>query len=275
MSGDWMDAFPVPPVPGPADRLVPALIPTAALLCSYLGSNMTSNSGLPLTDSVDLAGALDELVDELRWIPARAPGETKACSAAGGPQTNYLLALEYDGAPTVWVSSAEDPNSCVGVGNGTFSSDVNLGPRMTQVMKTGAWPAAVPEPGSERCTAGGGRFGQQEKMVPAGVVSAEICRTEGEELDRVEITDGVDDLVDALNALPTIPSESGCVGTEAPADGGRPTPVMYSLVFHYAEGPAVPVRVIVDCDPAIDNDSLAARDASTVIPVLDALLAAG
>ena len=44
------------------------------------------------------------------------------------------------------------------------------------------------------------------------------------------------------------------------------------MVFGYQAGPAVRVVVIPSCDPAIDNGSLQAFDADTVVPLLERAL---
>jgi hypothetical protein len=108
-------------------------------------------------------------------------------------------------------------------------------------------------------------------MVPADPVSVQVCEaTVGGDVNyrSVTATDGYRGLVEALDALPTQLSTSSCQGT------GQQV-VSYSLLFRYAEGPPVLVRVDPNCDPSIDNQSLQAKDASTVLPLIRRLLGAG
>src|SRR5215475_622440 len=111
------------------------------------------------------------------------------------------------------------------------------------------------------------------KLVVVLPVSAKICKgTAGRTTTSFDIRtatdDGYRDLVDALNALPTRPSTWSC------QDNGR-QPVFYELMFRYAAGPPVRVLVRLDCAPAIDNTSLEAQDASTVLPEITRLLGTG
>ena len=46
----------------------------------------------------------------------------------------------------------------------------------------------------------------------------------------------------------------------------------YWLEFGYPRGPAVQVMISTDCYPAIDNFSLQAGSAKTVVPVIERLL---
>jgi hypothetical protein len=73
-------------------------------------------------------------------------------------------------------------------------------------------------------------------------------------------------LVSALNQLPTSTSTSACNGN------GSPDARMYELLFGYADGPSVLVRVFTDCTPAVDNGSLQANDPGTIVPLITALL---
>ena len=56
-------------------------------------------------------------------------------------------------------------------------------------------------------------------------------------------------------------------------DDGKPEMGnQYTIVARYSTGPPVSITVHSACDPAIDNSSLQAADAATVITVLDGIL---
>ena len=78
-------------------RLVPQITPSSALLCAYRGSNTArQQAGWALSGRRSLAGGLASLVGQLTWKP-HSPRQPIACTAVGGPQTNYLIGLAYPG----------------------------------------------------------------------------------------------------------------------------------------------------------------------------------
>jgi hypothetical protein len=101
-------------------------------------------------------------------------------------------------------------------------------------------------------------------MVPAGSTSLTICADR-----RVRtVTSGYQGLVAALNALPARTSTQGC-SSKPPFHGQN-----YQLEFAYPQGPAVQVRVSPYCYPAIDNLSLQAFSAKTILPLIERILRA-
>src|SRR5882757_9641798 len=76
---------------------------------------------------------------------------------------------------------------------------------------------------------------------------------------------GFQSLIDALNALRTTPTTSSCQG-----DGSQAT--FYELLARFDQGPDVLVRIDPHCAPAIDNRSVQASDANSVMQLLGQLL---
>jgi hypothetical protein len=150
----------------------------------------------------------------------------------------------------------------------------NIGDQVGAWYASGAWAPKPPRnpPNENPCWRDPGRLGQETTMVPGDPVSVQVCEgtNRGDRVSyrSVSATDGYRGLVVALDALPTGMSSSSCQGA------GQQV-VSYSLLFQYAEGPPVLVRVDPNCDPSIDNQSLQARDASTVLPLIRQLLGAG
>lgn len=103
-----------------------------------------------------------------------------------------------------------------------------------------------------------------EVMVPPGVREVVICPSDA---PHVTVSDPgrVRELVEALNRLPTRPSDLSCTGI--------PTSP-YRAFFRYPSGPSVLVRVIPGCVPPIDNGSLQVtptEDAGDVVRLLGGL----
>jgi hypothetical protein len=259
---------PAPWVPaGPAGidghaRLAPLRTPASAVVCTYdpdLGhKNLAGHlKGHVLTGKRRLAGGLGALTGTLAWMPRLLPGQQVPCLTVLGPQTNYLIGLTYRGGGREWVSTTADASGCVTTSNGDFVTYAGASAAAAKAAAAGRWP----EPGHVVSCAAGGRLGQGTAMVPAGSTSLTICT--GQVVRTV--TSGFDGLVTALNALPTRTSTWAC--------SSRPFHAThYELEFGYPQGPAVQVRISPDCSPAIDNSSLQARTAKTVLPVIAALL---
>jgi hypothetical protein len=270
----------VPRLPDGVDgqsRLVPAQPPQRALVCAYDGANTAAEqNGWALSGSRLLFAGLDRLAADLTWLPRKLPGQENMCTAIGGTQVNYLVGLTYPEG-TLWVSTAKEPNDCVDTSNGEFTSQVTIGGQVAASYTAGAWVAAPPpqltrtdhDPCRGERT---GRLGQETAMVPGNPISVQVCEgtPTGQDVSyrTVTVRVGYSDLVAALNALPTQTSSSSCQG-----DGKQR--VFYELLFRYPVGPAVLVWIDPHCDPSIDNRSLQARDASTVVPHIRSLLAGG
>jgi hypothetical protein len=247
-------------------RLVPTDVPREALICAYQPASHLTTS-VPLSGSKRLpAAGLPALAENLAYLPGRAPGERRPCTTIGYARpATYLVRLGYRGA-TVWVATQVDPNACVDTTNGRFRSPTYVGDQVDAAFRTGAW--APPEPRPESAGAAcspprAGRLGQERVLVPDTPVAVDICT--GSTAGRVTARDGVDDLAAAFNRLPTRSSDNGC---SAPRWIISPS---YLVVFHYAQGPPVLVRVDTWCDPPIDNSSLQSTDAAPVVPLLKQL----
>jgi len=252
----------VPAKPAGTDgrsRLVPQTTPSSALVCAYRGNNTDKRqAGWALSGRRSLVGGLARLAGQLSWQPRRLPGHQIACTAVGGPQTNYLIGLSYPGA-TIWVAATDEPNECVSASNGEFTSYGIIGPDVSRAFASGRWPdrpsASCPGPRQDI-----GRLGQDTTMVPAGSTSVTICAPKARTL-----TSGYQALVSALNRLPAHPSTLSCSGTPSPS-------ASYQLVFSYPEGPPVLVTVLSGCHPPIDNLDLQSDSASSILPVIQQLL---
>jgi hypothetical protein len=179
----------------------------------------------------------------------------------GGAQTNYLIGLSYPGGGRLWVAATADPNLCVNASNGEFTSIGTIGPQVTKAFTSGRWPARPLVACNGKSSQEIGRLGQDTAMVPTGATSLTICAPKAHRT----ITSGYQDLVQALDRLPTRRSTRTCSGSPGPGS-------FYELLFSYREGPPVMVDVIVGCYPAIDNLGLQSASASSVMPIIQQLL---
>ncbi len=248
------------------ERLVPQQTPSSALICGYDGDNgARQQAGWALSGRRSLAGNLAGLARQLSSQPRQVPGHEVICAGVGGPQTNYLVGLTYPGGATIWVAITDDARECVAASNGEFTSDTLIGREVSKAFASGRWPAQPPV----ACQAADGRLGQDTVMVPAGATSLTICTLSARHAFKVHptITAGYQVLVQALNRLPARLSTHACSGSPGPGS-------YYVLVFSYPQGPPVSVRVTVGCQPAIDNDSLQAASADSVMPIIQQLLKA-
>jgi hypothetical protein len=168
-----------------------------------------------------------------------------------------LIGLAYRGGGRIWVSTTADLTGCVMTSNGDFTTFANVSADAAKAVRTGRWP----EPPQVSC-GNGGRLGQETVMVPAGSTSLTICAGR---MVRT-LTSGYQGLVAALNALPARASTWGC--SSKPLFHGQ----NYQLEFAYPRGPAVQVRVSPYCYPAIDNLSLQAYSAKTILPLIKQML---
>lgn len=171
VDGPW-----VPELPGAEtdDWLVPDADPVLAHICRYTGRQ---NSGEPV--ELELAGEADVraglgVVRRDLHLPALLEGAGRSCTQVGGELVPHLVRFDYaDGS--VWVSAAQEPNSCTDSGNGAFVTGVHLGDRLATAFDTGRWsPAPVPE----RCWPGaGGRAGQEVQLVPDDWTTVTVCQS--------------------------------------------------------------------------------------------------
>jgi hypothetical protein len=252
--------------------LVPAATPSSAVVCAYRGSNMDKvQSGWALSGQRQLSGDLAGIA-ELAWSPRKPGGQPMMCTDMGGPQTNYLLGLTYpDG--TEWVSATDEPNGCVGTTNGDFNSLSNAGAQVGASFAAGSWqPAptrAMGLPPAAPCLGEAtGRRGQESQMVPGQPSEVLVCRSVHDVVNPTwqtwTSTTGVGTLAAALNAPAARVSSNGCQQDAHPAE-------FYEVLFRYATGPPVLVRVDERCAPSVDNGSLQSTASATLIPLLISL----
>jgi hypothetical protein len=249
---------------GGRSRLAPQRTPVSAVVCGYVPDLRHKDLaghlvGRVLTRHRQLTGVLAALAGDLAWLPRLLPGQQISCLLVLGPQSNYLIGLAYRGGGQIWVSTTADASGCVLTSNGDFTTFGNASAQAAKAVRTGRWP----EPPQVSCGRGG-RLGQETMMVPAGSTSLTICA------GRIvrTLTSGYQGLVAALNALPARTSTRDC--TSRPPFHGQ----NYQLEFAYPQGPAAQVRVSAYCYPAIDNLSLQAYSAKTILPIINRLLRA-
>ncbi len=258
----WVPARPVGI--GGRSRLAPLRTPVSAVVCGYVPDLRYKNLaghlvGHVLTRQRQLTGGLAALAGDLAWLPRVLPGQPIPCLTVLGPQSNYLIGLAYRGGGRIWVSTTADLTGCVLTSNGDFTTFANASAEAAKAVRTGRWP----EPPQVSCGSGG-RLGQETVMVPAGPTSLTICAGR---MART-LTSGYQRLVAALNALPARTSTREC-SSRPPFHGQN-----YRLEFAYPQGPAVQVRVSAYCYPAIDNLSLQAYSAKTILPLIKQMLRA-
>ena len=238
-------------------RLVPRRTPASAVICEY-GPAIGNQPSRPLAGRRVLAGGLSRLAAQLAWQPRKVRGLQVSCLLILGTQTDYLIGLAYPGGGTVWVAATIDPNGCISTSNGQFTSFSQLGAVARRAFRSGRWPP-VPPATCKGPALGGGRLGQETAMVPPGSISLLICPA-----GRM-IRSGAGGLVAALNSLPTSVSTRQC------SERGH-SRRQYRLLFSYRQGPPVLVDVTVGCYPQIDNMSLQAGSAHSVLPIIERLL---
>ena len=106
-------------------------------------------------------------------------------------------------------------------------------------------------------------------MVPSGPVSVLVCRVSGTWPYRSwAVSQGFEDLVAGLNRLPTVTSSWTCLYPTSTSDD-----LTYELKFHYSVGPDTFIRVTSRCRPGVDNYVIAANDSSSIIPLVQQLIA--
>jgi hypothetical protein len=255
-------------------RMAPTEVPTRALVCAYRVGRASLQPAL--TGSRPLIAGLADLAADLTWLPPLIGGESPgACPGIGiGEQTDYLLGLTYPNG-TEWVATTDDISDCTGTSNGPFSSPTNIGAQIAASYLRGAWQPP-PKPhitGAEidPCLpTRSGRLGQETQLIPGTPESLRICQlTMGvakTTYRQLAVNRNFEALVAAVNNLPTTPSVRGCQG-----DGMQN--VAYEILANYPQGPPVNVRIDPHCTPSIDNGTLQATNPSTVIPLIQRLLA--
>ncbi len=255
-------------------QLVPSQAPAIAVVCWYRQDAAGSRS---LTGQRRLTSGLDQLAAELSWLPRKFPGQDHPCTLVGSLfKDNYLMGLSYPGGGTVWVSTQREPNDCLDTSNGSYTTQVNLGRQVGASYEAGGW-VEVPDrfaqdPNPDPCaTSASGRRGEETALVPAQPVSVIVCE-QGSKIGSTyrswAVPSGFEPLVAALDALPIKPSSWSC---NSWVSGTRSA--MYELKFHYATGPDAFVRIMPGCRPGVDNYVVASDDASTVVPLVQQLIA--
>ena len=258
-----------------SSRLVPQQPPVTAEICWYRQSNATS---IPLQGSLTLTSGLADLAERLTWLPRKFAGQDHPCSTVGSRfLDDYLIGLDYPDGQTVWVSTQNEVNQCLGASNGVFATMTNLGRQVAASYAAGAWvsepPPVEPVPASpDPCYDPlNGRLGQERALVPAKPLSLIVCKVayQSSAGPSWSVPTGFAALVDAIDRLPTQASTGWCSspGTQASTDPA------YELRFHYATGPDVFLRLQPGCDPELDNYNIAARDAGGVLAQIQQLIA--
>ncbi len=241
----------VPSLPRGVDghsRLAPDRTPTSVVICKFAAPA----SGGHLTGTRTLAESFHAVQETLTWAP-RAVGPYY-CTGVGRSesqlQPQFLVGVTYADT-SMWVSA---PAGCPlrPSTNGQFNSAVDLVSYARAAYSTGTWPTTPSH---------AGRLGQDTSMVPGSPTSLTLHRFSDHRTKTV--TTGFAGLVDALNNAPTTPSRYSC---------GPSGPQLYSLTFHYAQGPDVVVQLSKGCFPEIDNGSLQIRDGSKFSTAILALL---
>lgn len=244
VDGPWVPELPSAETDG---RLVPDADPVLAHICRY---TPRQNSGDPvpleLAGEADVRAGLGAVRRDLH-LPALLDGAGRECTAIGGDLVLHLVRFDYaDGS--VWLSAAQEPNSCTDSGNGALITGVQLGDRLAVAFDTGRWPTA-PQPAG--CFSGaGGRAGQEQQLVPDGWTSMTVCQpglnTTGPP-PRVLDAATAERVATLLGAADLAPGSGGCSGVGD---------TRFDLLVGYPGGNAVMVGVNIGCDPPLRNGSL-------------------
>ena len=261
----------VPSVHDPVDtndHIAPVRLPTDALVCRYRGTRRLPAT-TRLSGSKQLRGRFDSLVNTVAYLPRVTSAKSRCLPELGTPVT-YLLGLTYtDGAE--WITASNNACLRAPTTNGSYDSSALLAAELRTAYRTGSWPTAAKK--SACATTSLGRSGQETKLVPDGVRSADVCKsTDGPQPAQHALLGAHDagQLADGLNAMPTKPLTSrGCF---AWFDTGPD--VEYQVVFHYDTGADVTVDVETNkqCSPPIENGSLQSTEqAAALVLVKDAL----
>ena len=253
-SGDptWVPARPKG-VDG-SDRLTSADVPDHVTVCAYL-------QGTGLSGSRAVVSGLDALTATTFWEPPTTHQTACATYRVGTDADSYLLGLTFaDG--TEWIAASHD--HCAGTSNGEFASDANLGSYAAVAYSTGSWPSQDPGPTGAPCYSSG-RFGQQNALVPGSPTSLTICPNDGSRPTEFQPAQ-FRELLTQLAALDTKHGDSSCTPI-------APHTAAYTLLFHYASGPALWLSVWAGCTPGINNGDLVANDAAPIAATIATMIA--
>lgn len=255
------------------NRLAPDRLPTNVLVCFYAGDGKGPQPPRKqLTGSKKVTAQFNAMVDTIAYLPHKIASQASHCPArfANEDDRYYLLGLTYlDGVE--WISAVENVCSPTPTTNGSYNSSALLATELDQAYRSGSWP--TPDTSGRCLPRGMGRTGQETSLVPDGYSSLDVCRTIGINVvaEAHPSSSETDELVTALNALPTSPmtSSGGCFGWYASSQDGAE----YRLVFRYPVGADAVVSVATskDCDPPISNGSRQSSDSSDVVPRLEQL----
>jgi hypothetical protein len=263
----------VPDVNDPVDKndhIAPVRLPTDVVICKY-GLEHNAARTKPLTGSRQLHGSFQSLVDTVAYLPRTATSVTR-CSAVLGAHDDYLLGLTYtDGSE--WISASDNVCLVAPTTNGTYDSPALHALKLHIAYKTRSWPGADK---NQPCTTTSlGRSGQETKLVPDGVDSADICQERGTtHVSHAHLgTSDAGRVADRLNQLATSHAtrpDAGCFGNYDVGPG-----ITYVVVFHYGVGAdaIVDIETSKDCSPAIGNGSLESSERVAAVKIVEDALA--
>ncbi|WP_146607383.1 hypothetical protein [Spongiactinospora gelatinilytica] len=244
-TGGWVPA--AARVEGAGETLVPGA-PVEALICAYPGLNYKPGGERP-AGTRTLTTGTRAMLHDIAYLPVGSgPG---ACTAMGGPTTNYLIRFAYPDGSALWLGSAEEVNSCVVTTNGTVRSGAYIGRNITAAYRTGTW---LPVRQTDACEGTTGRRGEEDTMVPGEPVSVTVCRQGSPTKTWPHRKYGAREaaaLAGPLNARHAWKTANGCQGP--PDDEGT-----FRLIFGYRDGPPVDIWFTSGCTPPIDNGALQA-----------------
>ncbi|TDD03072.1 hypothetical protein E1292_22065 [Nonomuraea deserti] len=237
---------------GVEDSLVPGA-PTSALICAYPGQN-SHPGGESLAGSRMLTDQATLMARDLGYLPITTDRVEKACTLVGGQMTNYVIRFAYPDGRALWVGSAEDVNSCVTTTNGTVVSDSYVGSSITAAYRTGTWTLLPPK---NPCDPATGRRGQNEQMVPDGVIKVLVCRKELSGNSTPRPSNGLEHRQRQARQLAAeLNSQDAESGGNTCREVGGSRREMFLLHFGYAEGPPAWVRIAPYCRPSVNNGML-------------------
>jgi hypothetical protein len=261
----------VPSVAAPVGkngRMAPVRLPTDVVVCRF-GRAAEGKPVQALAGSRKLAGPFQRLVDTVAYLP-RAVSPQPRCSVASAANADFLLGLTYtDG--TEWIAASGNLCLAAPTTNGSYDSDDNLASAVGTAYRTGSWPTVGtrgPCP-----SLGMGRSGDETKLVPDSVLSADLCKAKNTvQLAHAHLGGSAAGRAAAeLNKLHTTSaSGTGCFGWY----DANASDVSYRLVFHYGIGAdtVVTVQASRDCTP-VANGSRQSNQRSQAVSLAEELLA--
>lgn len=252
---------PVPPVQegsGPADRLVPAPVPAAAVICRY--SPLKAAGGSRLQGQRVLHGGLESVPDDLN-VPAPVSGQRSACTLVGSAQIPIRLGLSY-GRTVTWVATVENVNGCQDVTNGRFSSHTYVADELETAYQRVRWDLRHVRPSAACPAALLDRAGQDRVLVPTGATRLVVCAADGKVLTRLTDARHIAAATALLDQPRPEPSTNGCSGQVTHSR---------SLVFGYPYGRSILIHVLQGCRPSVFSSSLQAQLDPVAIAALFAI----